>query len=288
MPLTLVRRPPLTFRPRLWYSILALLTSVLAGIRLLPMVLPMVVSSITAGVLISKIGYYTPFMLGGVVLLSIGAGLLTTLQIDTSQGKWVGYQVIYGLGMGLTFQAPNLAAQTVLPTVDVPIGTSLMFFAQLLGGSIFISVGQNVLNNELLKNLSGVPGFNASSILKAGATTLTQLAEPLRTTVLIAYNEALRKVFQVGLIMTCLTILGAASLEWRSVKSKKPGSKKDQGQISAEEGAATTTTEAGLAGAVIKSKAQEEPLSVDSKKHGLDDEASDHSEDKRETRRNDA
>ncbi|KAL1881855.1 hypothetical protein Daus18300_000908 [Diaporthe australafricana] len=259
-----------------------------SGIRLLPMVLPMVVSSIASGVLISKIGYYTPFMLAGVVLLSIGAGLLTTLQIDTSQGKWVGYQVLYGFGMGQTFQAPNLAAQTVLPTVDVPIGTSLMFFAQLLGGSIFISVGQNVLNNELLKNLSGVPGFDASSILQAGATTLTQLAEPLRTTVLLAYNEALRKVFQVGLIMTCLTILGAASLEWRSVKSKKPGNKKDQGEISAEEGAATTTTEAGLAGAAIKSKAQEEPLSVDPEKHGVDDEASDHSGDKKETGRTDA
>ena len=252
------------------------------------MVLPMVVSSITTGVLVSKIGYYTPFMLGGVVLLSIGAGLLTTLQLGTGQGKWLGYQVIYGFGMGLTFQAPNLAAQTVPPTADVPIGTSLMLFAQLLGGSIFISVGQNVLNNELVKSLSGVPGFNTSSILEAGATTLTHLAEPLRTTVLFAYNEALRTVFRVGLIMTCLTILGAASLEWRSVKNKKPPAKKDQAYSSAEEGAAATTVESGVAEASIKNIPEEQPRPVDPEKRAADDEASSRSDAEKETVRKEA
>ncbi|KAK7708639.1 hypothetical protein SLS64_006741 [Diaporthe eres] len=199
------------------------------------------------------------------------------MVLGTGQGKWVGYQVIYGFGMGLTFQAPNLAAQTVLPTADVPIGTSLMFFSQLLGGSIFISIGQNVLNNELVKNLSGVPGFNPASILNAGATTLTHLAEPLRTTVLLAYNEALRTVFQVGLVMTCLTILGAASLEWRSVKSKKPGAKKDQAHSSAEEGAAATATEARVAEAVIKSTS-EGHRPVDPEKRAADEESSSRSD----------
>ncbi|KAH8772688.1 putative MFS multidrug transporter [Diaporthe sp. PMI_573] len=249
-----------------------------SGIRLLPMVLPMVVSSIATGILISKIGYYTPFMLGGIVLLSIGAGLLTTLQVGTGQGKWIGYQVIYGFGMGLTFQAPNLAAQTVLPTADVPIGTSLMFFSQLLGGSIFISVGQNVLNNELVKNLAGVPGFNPATILDAGATTLTHLAEPLRTTVLFAYNEALRTVFQVGLAMTCLTILGGASLEWRSVKSKKPGFKKEQAQSSAEAGTATSIVDSERAEPAQKSNSEELSHSVGTEKRAADGEASSRSE----------
>ncbi|KAJ4414848.1 hypothetical protein N0V82_007696 [Gnomoniopsis sp. IMI 355080] len=220
----------------IWFQAIEGVSAVDSGIRLLPLVLSMVLASISSGGLIARVGYYTPFMLFGCVLLSIGAGLLTTLQVDTSEGRWIGYQIIYGFGMGCTFQAPNLAAQTVLPTKDVPVGTSLMFFSQLLGGAIFTSVGSNVLSNELLKNLAGIPGINPTQLLDAGATELTQgLAPSAVAPVLFAYNQSLRVVLQVGLVMTCLTLLGALGLEWRSVKSKKP--QKADEHNAAEEGA---------------------------------------------------
>lgn len=220
----------------IWFQAIEGVSAVDSGIRLLPLVLSMVLASISSGALIARVGYYTPFMLFGCMLLSIGAGLLTTLQINTSEGRWIGYQIIYGFGMGCTFQAPNLAAQTVLPTKDVPVGTSLMFFGQLLGGAIFTSVGSNVLSNELLKHLAGIPGINPAQLLSQGATGLTQgLAPSAVTPVLSAYNESLRVVLQVGLVMTCLTILGALALEWRSVKSKKP--RKTDEHNAAEEGA---------------------------------------------------
>jgi hypothetical protein len=47
----------------------------------------MVVATIFSGALITRIGYYTPFMIFGTCLMSIGAGLLTTLQVDTGSGK---------------------------------------------------------------------------------------------------------------------------------------------------------------------------------------------------------
>ena len=151
----------------------------------------------------------------------VGAGLLTTLQLDTGIGKWVGYQIVYGFGMGLCFQAPNLAAQTVLPAKDVPVGLSLMFFAQLLGAAVIVSVGESVLDNQLVQKLSGLPGFNSSLITSGGATSLiNSLPADLRGIVLTAYNEALRTVFQIGLIVSCLAVLGAAALQWRSVLKK--------------------------------------------------------------------
>ena len=197
------------------------------------MVLSMVVASMGSGILVARVGYYTPFMIVGVCIMSTGAGLLTTLELDTPQAKWIGYQFLWGFGMGMTFQAPNLAAQTVLQTKDVPVGTSLMFFSQLLGGAVFLSVAQNVLNNQLLGRLSGVPGFTPEFFRTAGATSLTDLPPAIKAVVLPAYNEALREVFRVGLILSCLTLLGALAMEWRSVKSKKPTKAK-----AAEEGAA--------------------------------------------------
>jgi len=94
-----------------------------------------------------------------------------------------------------------------------------MLFGQLLGSAVFVSVGENVLGNQLLQRLSGIPGFNPSLITSGGVTSLLgALPANVRDTVLIAYNEALRKVFQVGVITACLTILGAVGLEWKSMK----------------------------------------------------------------------
>ncbi|OIW30323.1 putative MFS multidrug transporter [Coniochaeta ligniaria NRRL 30616] len=222
----------------IWFQAIKGVNAVDSGIRLLPMLLPMVFASIATGVIVSRVGYYTPPMIFGNCVMAVGCGLLTTLQVDSSSGKWIGYQVVYGIGMGCTFQAPNLAAQTVLHNRDVPVGTSLMFFSQLLGGAIFTSVGQNVLNSELIKRLSSLPGFDASLLQTTGATTLIQsLPANLRGPVLYGYNESLRKVFQVGLIMACLVIFGSVSLEWRSVKKNAP-KKNGDAAAKAEEGKA--------------------------------------------------
>lgn len=210
----------------IWFQAIKGVNAVDSGIRLLPMLLPMVFASIVTGVVVSKVGYYTPPMIVGNCVLAVGCGLLTTLQVDSPAGKWIGYQVLYGLGLGCTFQAPNLAAQTVLHNRDVPIGTSLMFFSQLLGGAIFTSVGQNVLNSELLKNLAPIPGFDPALLQQNGATSLIASLPPnLRGPVLYGYNASLSKVFQVGLILACLVIFGSLGLEWRSVKKNAP--KKD-------------------------------------------------------------
>lgn len=227
----------------IWFQAIKGVDAVSSGIRLLPMLLPMVFMSIVTGVLVSRIGYYTPPMIVGTCIMAVGSGLLTTLQVDSGDGRWIGYQVLYGIGMGCTFQAPNLAAQTVLPHRDVPVGTSLMFFSQLLGGSIFTSVGQNVLDSELLANLGSIPGFNPALLQKDGATTLIQsLPANLRGPVLIGYNQSLRKVFQVGLIMGCLIIFGSLALEWRSVKKNIP-KKGGDAAAHAEEGNATDAEE---------------------------------------------
>ncbi|KAI1170122.1 major facilitator superfamily domain-containing protein [Nemania sp. FL0916] len=210
----------------IWFQAIQGVSAVSSGIRLLPTTLAVVVASISNGIIVTKIGYYTPTMIIGTAICTVGAGLLTTLQLDTGMAKWVGYQVLYGFGQGLCFQAPNLAAQTVLPKKDVSIGASLMFFSQILGGAIFVSVGQNVLNNQLVQRLANVPGFSPALIQEGGATTLIDSFPPEhRHRVLIAYNESLRVVFQVGLILAALSVIGALGMEWRSVKKQQPGAK---------------------------------------------------------------
>ncbi len=204
----------------------------------------MVGASILSGVVVQRLGYYTPVLIAGVSLTAIAAGLLTTLDLHTTKAKWVGFQILYGWGMGCSGQIPNIAAQTVLPKHEVPIGTSLMFFFQLLGGAIFIAVGQNVLNTQLAKNLAHIPGFDPSVLKDAGATSITHVPDSIKTVVLQGYNDALQRAFQVGLIMACLCVLSAVGMEWKSTKHKSEDSMKPASEdIEMSEQRATTSEE---------------------------------------------
>ncbi|KAK6218600.1 hypothetical protein QIS74_06480 [Colletotrichum tabaci] len=202
----------------IWFQAIQGVSAVESGVRLLPLVLSMVVAMLSAGALVRRLGYYTPVMIFGVCLMSIGAGLMYTLQVDASSPQWIGYQIVYGLGAGSATQAPNIAAQTVLPKRDVPIGVSLMYFGNFVSSAIFLSVAQNIFNNQLLHRLSPIAGIDPESILDNGVTSLTKLSTSVRMPVLVAYNEAIRRIFLLALVLVCLSMLGALSLEWRSTK----------------------------------------------------------------------
>lgn len=193
-----------------------------AGISTIPLVLSLVIMSIVAAIFTQKIGYYVPAMLISPLLCSIGAGLLSTLSPSSEHSYWIGYQVLYGLGIGCGFQASNLAAQTVLPRADVPLGLALMFFMQQLGGSVFLSIGQNIFSSKLVDRLSGFVGLDAVIIINTGATDLRSIVPSSELeTVVEAYSYALTRVFIMTAVLSACMVLGSLAVEWKSIKAEK-------------------------------------------------------------------
>lgn len=204
----------------IWFQAVKGVSAKESGIRTIPMVLSLVLGTIISGAATKRIGYYTQFAYASAVLMPIGAGLVSTWQIDTGHGKWIGYQVLYGFSLGLGLQQANLAAQTVLKRADVPTGLALMVFMQTLGGAVFISVGQNVLTAHLVSGITQlVEGLDPAMVVNTGATELRHLvpAEQLPE-VLEVYNQALRQVFLISTGLAAVSIIGALGLEWKSVK----------------------------------------------------------------------
>jgi hypothetical protein len=189
----------------------------------LPTILGLVIISMTSGVLVTVLGYYTPFMLVSSVLMAIGAGLLTTFETDSGSAKWIGYQFLFGAGVGFGMQQTLVVVQTALPAADVPIGTAIMMFTQTLGGALFISVGQNVFTNQLIKNLGTVvPDLDPKIVLAVGATELKNAIEAkFLPGVLSAYNLALTQTFYVSVAAGALSIIGAVFVEWKSMKGQQ-------------------------------------------------------------------
>ncbi|KAL1588251.1 hypothetical protein WHR41_03095 [Cladosporium halotolerans] len=206
-----------------WFQAIKGASAVKSGIMNLPLILSLVLMSILIGGLITKIGYYTPFVIGCSILTSIGAGLISTFTTTTNHSHWIGYQIIFGFGMGMGMQQTLVAVQTVLPKADVPIGTAIAMFSQTLGGALFISVAQNVFTNSLLKNTrAAVPGLDPALVLATGATDLQKnIPDQFFGAVQVAYNSALVNTFYVAVACAVLSIIGAVSFEWKSVKGKK-------------------------------------------------------------------
>ncbi|KAK4445100.1 DHA14-like major facilitator [Podospora aff. communis PSN243] len=208
----------------IWFQAVKGASAVDSGIMNLPMLISCVLFSIFAGAAVSTWGYYTPFMLAGVVFVSVGYGLITTFQPDTGRGAWIGYQILAGTGIGLGMQQPLMAVQTVLAIEDVPTGTAIIVFMQTLGGALFVSVAQNVFTNKLVEYIgSYVPGIpNPLFILGVGATKVQTVVDPaFLPGVTQAYNDALTQTFIVFTALSVLSIVGAAFTEWKSVKGKQ-------------------------------------------------------------------
>lgn len=195
-----------------------------SGIMNLPMIIAVVVVSILAGGLVTACGYYTPFMIASSIIMTIGAGLLTTLETNSNHSKWIGYQALFGIGLGLGMQQPMLVAQTALKNEDIPSGTAIVMFAQTLGGAVFVSVAQNVFQNQLVHNLHDyAPEVDSSRLLAVGATMIRSIVPgPFLHQVLSAYNDAITQTFYVAVSMGALSLIGPIFVEWISVKGKKP------------------------------------------------------------------
>ena len=207
----------------IWFQSIKGVSATKSGIMNLPAILGLVIISMIAGGAVTAIGYYTPFMLVSSVLMSIGAGLLSTFETDTPSSKWIGYQFIFGAGVGFGMQQMLVAVQTALPKKDIPIGTAIIMFSQTLGGALFISVGQNVFTNSLLTNLKAVvPDLNPAIVLAVGATEIKhQIEERFIDGVLVAYNSALTQTFYVSVATASMSIFGAAFVQWKSMKGKE-------------------------------------------------------------------
>lgn len=235
----------------LWFQAIKNATAIKSGLMVLPLILSLVCGSIICGALVQRIGYYTPFMYFGSVMMCVGAGLLTTLTTTTSHPKWIGYQVILGLGIGSSFQQANLAVQTVLPHRDVPTGSAMIFFFQTFGGAVFVSVGQNVFLDKLIARVAAtVPrsSFNPAIIASTGATELRHIVPPQALPVVLqAYNWAIvNGPMVVSVILACLTVLGAVGMEWKNLKKGHDKQKKDVEHEAAAEEVEATAEAAGV------------------------------------------
>ncbi|KAJ9414516.1 hypothetical protein FOXG_22597 [Fusarium oxysporum f. sp. lycopersici 4287] len=206
-----------------YYQLVRGYTPVKSGYMMLPIIIAATIGSLIHGAGTSAFGYYTPFMLFASFIMPVAAGLITTFKIDTSFEKLIAYTALSGLSYGIGFIGPQTAVQTVLPAEDVPLGLSIMLFAQSFGPAVSVPIAQVLFTNRLSDNLDGlIPGLNGTHISNSGLSEMvSNVSESATKDVLVAIDKSLGQTWYLVAGLASVAIVGSLMTEWRSVKEKR-------------------------------------------------------------------
>lgn len=221
------------------------MTATMSGIMLVPIIVGLIISVTLAGYLTSIVGYCNPFMLATSILTPIANGLLTTLTRTTSTAKLIIFQGLLGIGVGVGFQGPQIAIQTVLSKEDIPVGIGMIQFAQGIGPAIFVGVSQSIFLADLRKELerAGLSDEEIGMVSSGSAASTPSMNGAEKQTVYTSYARSLTQTFYLPVALSCLTAVGALGMKWRSIKQKPPsldGSNGSSEEKRETEGTATT------------------------------------------------
>ncbi|RGP80176.1 hypothetical protein FLONG3_1710 [Fusarium longipes] len=187
-----------------------------SGVRNLPLILAVTFSTIFSGGLVTATGRYQPLLIGGAAIATIGAGLLYLLDIDTSTGKWIGYQIVAGVGWGLAFQIPMIAVQGTVDPKDLASATGILLFFQGLGGAYIVSGGQAAFVNQMLLDITEkAPHIDKGQLILTGATALRETFSGETLTIVIeGYMHGLNTVFAMAIAFVGFSFLITLLTRW--------------------------------------------------------------------------
>lgn len=196
----------------------------LSGVYMLPAILTQLLGAVLSGAMVQKTGYVIPYALVASALTAIGNGLLALYSPSTPVGKWVGYQLIAGIGRGLGLQMSLLAVQTALDQSLVPVATSLVIFVQTLGTAVFLAVSNTLFDQSLVSQLSvNAPNVDPAQVIAAGATGFRGLVSVEDIPgILLSYSNSIDRVFYIAAALGVVAFVTSNFLGWIDLRSKKP------------------------------------------------------------------
>lgn len=183
---------------------------VMSGVYLLPLVVSISIFAALTGVFIQRTGKYIPAMWVGLILLTLGVGLLISLDSTPNWGKIIGFQLITGAGVGLNFEGPLLALQAVVGAENTATATASIGFVRSLSSAVSVVIGGVVFQNQMTlegpKLVAALGKDLASQLADGGATANIDLINSLPAGPKAAAQEAFYRSLRTMWIMVSLKI----------------------------------------------------------------------------------
>ncbi|RDW74160.1 MFS general substrate transporter-61 [Coleophoma crateriformis] len=218
-------------------------TAIESGALLLPLIIATSCSSLIAGQIMSRTGYYKLVIVAGFMIWSIGGGLKCLYHRHTPLRTLIASGIVEGIGVGFTLQPTLVAILANSRQTDRAVATGLRNFVRTIGGSTGLAVSGAILNNTLRTKLSGL-SFITPALLDTlssstyGLSSLGLTAEE-KNSVLDAYMAGLEHIYLLYVCSTGLNLLISIFIRDTSLIKKAAVDVQDEEDAAAAAGAET-------------------------------------------------
>ncbi|KAF2675643.1 MFS general substrate transporter [Lentithecium fluviatile CBS 122367] len=189
-----------------YFQAVKTVSPLLSGVYVLPFNLFLVPSAMVSGVLLSKLGQYKPIHWVGFGFLSVGCGLLSTLDTASHTAAWVCFQSIMAIGLGFVMTSILPAICAPLTEEDVGTANGTFSFLRSFGFIWGITLPSIIFNDRFNHYALRIEDTALRSQLMNGAAygyansgLMRSLTGALRGEVISVYTGALKSVWQASI-----------------------------------------------------------------------------------------
>ena len=170
-----------------------------AGLKLIPLMLGIVSTSIFSGKAITKHGHYKRYPIMGTAIMTLGILAMVRLNIDTPYWELSIYAIMVGAGLGLSMQTIVIALQNAVEFKDMGVATSSNTFFRSLGSVFGTAIFGTILTNRLGHYLL-TSGFDPAQakLVQSNTAAIGALPPEGRITALNAFVDSFHVVFLVA------------------------------------------------------------------------------------------
>ena len=180
--------------------------------------------TLTQGGLSQKTGHYLGFILTGFVICAPGFGLLYTLSPDTPAAKVIGYQILVGAGLGMSFQLiiVSVQAEFAVRPAEMPSAVGIQTFTQLTGAALGIGIINTVESVYLNRELKVLAPSAPFALVRNSVSAIYTLPPEIRASVIKAYVIAIDKCYIPVFIAVSLAFVSSAFIKNYDLRVRGP------------------------------------------------------------------
>jgi len=193
-------------------------TPINSAVWSLPLAIPLALFTIGTGLYMRKTGKYLYMIIAGMVISTLGTGLLIDFGAETNWPKIIIYQLIIAVGLVPNFQALTIALQARFPPADAGVAVSAASAIRALSAAFSIVLGGVILENRLSAQsgsliASGVRPAMAEAIAQNGAAgsveLVAQLTPAQQNTFRLAVKDSLADMWIFFVVLSGIGLIAS-------------------------------------------------------------------------------